>query len=220
MLKVYIAGAISNDPEYKEKFSSAEKFLLEKGHAVINPCKNLGFDYKDYIDMGLCELMKCDAIYLLEGWEHSKGAKLELQYAKTVGLSIWGAFASRKAVTFEDFSHCCPFFNSKIGDGYGCDHPLQEEKDTDAEGKEYGKCYCCSCPLGIEAEQEDLTSNEIDWDGMCEEGEVNEGEYLLVDVGDEATEDQKNALYSYERYMHRYDKKWLDEHNIPNSFVE
>lgn len=94
------------------------------------------------------------------------------------------------------------------------------EIDKDAEGKEYGKCYCFSCPLGIEAEQEDLSEKTIDWDGLCECGEVTEGEYLLVDVGNEATDDQKNALYSYERYIHRYDKKWLDAHNIPNSLVE
>lgn len=126
----------------------------------------------------------------------------------------------KKAVTFDDFSFCCPFFNSKVGNGYGCTHPEQEEIDKDAEGKEYGKCYCFSCPLGIEAEQEDLSEKTIDWDGLCECGEVTEGEYLLVDVGNEATDDQKNALYSYERYIHRYDKKWLDAHNIPNSLVE
>ena len=57
-------------------------------HAVINPVKNLGFEYREYIDMGLCELMKCDAIYLLAGYEKSKGAQLERLYAQTVGMRI------------------------------------------------------------------------------------------------------------------------------------
>ncbi len=47
-------------------------------------------------------------------------------------------------------------------------------------------CYCFSCPLGIEAQQEDFNNGEIDWDGLCEDGEVSECEYLLVEVeGDE-----------------------------------
>jgi hypothetical protein len=66
-----------------------EKTLTEQGHAVINPVKNLGFDYKDYIDMGLCELMKCEAIYLLNGWNKSRGAFLERVYAITTGMKIY-----------------------------------------------------------------------------------------------------------------------------------
>lgn len=87
-MKVYIAGQITNNENYKEDFKAAETYLKEKGHAVINPVKNLGFTYKDYIDMGLCELMKCDAICLLDNYEESQGAMLELMYAQTVGIKI------------------------------------------------------------------------------------------------------------------------------------
>lgn len=88
-MKIYIAGAITNNENYIEQFETAEKRLLAQGYAVINPIKNDGFDYKDYIDMGLCELMRCDAIYLLNGWEASPGARLEMWYASTVGLKVF-----------------------------------------------------------------------------------------------------------------------------------
>lgn len=133
----------------------------------------------------------------------------------------------RKAVLFDEFSYNCQFFNIKTVNGYGCDHPEQRET-IEEDRKEVGCCFCHTCPLGIEAEQQDLTErehpdavkDEIDWDGLCEDGEVTEGEYLLVDTGETATEEEKLAIYLYERYIHRYDKKWLDEHGIANGLCD
>ena len=87
-MKIYIAGAISDNPGYKQQFKTAEEKLKAEGHTVLNPVKNLGLTYRDYINMGLCELMHCDAIYLLNGWATSNGARLEYYYATTVGLKI------------------------------------------------------------------------------------------------------------------------------------
>ena len=88
-MKVYIAGKITGNSDYKKQFARAEQRIRSIGHTPLNPVKNEGFSYKDYIDMGLCELMKCDAIYLLDGWKKSEGAYLEYTYATTVGMQIF-----------------------------------------------------------------------------------------------------------------------------------
>ena len=87
-MKVYIAGAISNNPNYLKEFAEAEKYLVRMGYVAVNPTKNEGSTYKELIDKGLMDLMQCEAICMLPGWEDSVGAKLEYTYAKAVGLTI------------------------------------------------------------------------------------------------------------------------------------
>lgn len=88
-MKIYIAGAITDNPYYKKQFADAEAYLVGKGFEVINPTKNECTTYKEYIDTGLAQLKTCDGIFMLPDWEWSKGANLELNYARTVGLKVF-----------------------------------------------------------------------------------------------------------------------------------
>lgn len=91
--RVYISGAIAHHDltERKEAFGSAERFLLLKGFDPVNPFKNgLPDDahWRKHMRADIALLLGCDCIYMLRGWELSKGAKLELDVASSCGLEV------------------------------------------------------------------------------------------------------------------------------------
>lgn len=88
-MKVYISGAIKNDPHYLEKFARVEKHLTKQNLIVINPC-TLKHDhdksYKSYMKEDIKALLDCDAIFMIWGWKESVGAKFEHDTAKMCGI--------------------------------------------------------------------------------------------------------------------------------------
>lgn len=97
---IYIAGPMAHLPELNfPAFYNAETKLMKDGWRVVNPAR---FDavfnvYNEGVDGKLldavCESERAaiphlDAIYLLKGWEASKGARLELKIALEHNLEI------------------------------------------------------------------------------------------------------------------------------------
>jgi len=82
-MTVYIAGPMTGIENYNfEKFNAKAAELIEKGWRVLNPAKiPIMPDYKTYYPINCAMLDGSDAIYLLDGWEDSKGARKELFYA-------------------------------------------------------------------------------------------------------------------------------------------
>lgn len=85
-IKVYISGPITGNPDYAVEFCEIETWLREYGFEVVNPVRNMADNYKGYIDIGLQQLMSCNMICMLPGWNDSDGANLEKAYAEAVEL--------------------------------------------------------------------------------------------------------------------------------------
>jgi len=93
-MKVYISGKISGLPLkiVEEKFKRHFSFLKMKGFNPVNPIDISPFDaskdWHDYMIEDIAVLLKCDAIYMLKDWGQSRGARIEYQIAKELGLRI------------------------------------------------------------------------------------------------------------------------------------
>lgn len=85
---IYIAGPITGHLNYRDRFRRARMYLEGKGHIVIDPAQ-LPSGLEDY--MGICREMvkQSDAIYLLEGWQQSKGAVQEHHIAVDNNILIF-----------------------------------------------------------------------------------------------------------------------------------
>lgn len=91
--RIYISGPISGISDYMSRFAEAEKELVGKGYSVINPAKvgNVlpeDMTYEEILEIDIHLLEYADAIYLLRGWQSSRGANREYGYALGAGKDI------------------------------------------------------------------------------------------------------------------------------------
>ena len=97
-IRIYIAGPMSGHSNLNwDAFDEKEKQLTAAGFNVVNPArmdreigldpKNVGeYDYEEAAGRDIEALGACDAIYLMAGFQHSKGACWERALAKHWGL--------------------------------------------------------------------------------------------------------------------------------------
>lgn len=94
---IYISGPISGINDYKERFAKAKKKLEAQGFSVCNPvdldslvkCHFSDPTWVDYMKIDIRFLCVCDSIFMLKGWENSRGAKLEHHIAQELGMKIY-----------------------------------------------------------------------------------------------------------------------------------
>lgn len=116
-MRVYLSGPMTGRPDHNiPAFSAAAERLRAEGHFVVNPAelsalfgsaheiaRSFSAMYGEIVFGGpprdpelarsimsadLAAVRSCDAIYLLKGWEESKGARAELAVALQHGKQI------------------------------------------------------------------------------------------------------------------------------------
>lgn len=88
-MKVYIAGKITNNPNYKKQFAAAEHIAESRGHVAINPSVlPEGMKAAEYMAICLPMLLMADRVWMLPNWKDSGGARVEHELAQYVGKDI------------------------------------------------------------------------------------------------------------------------------------
>lgn len=86
---VYIAGPITGIPDYKARFQAAADKLRAAGYIPINPtCLPDDLPYSEYFPICLAMIDASRTVYMLSGWQNSRGAQLEFDYAHARGKEI------------------------------------------------------------------------------------------------------------------------------------
>lgn len=88
-MKLYIAGPMSGYPEFNyPAFREAETRLRGLGYDVLNPADNKADDWVGYMRAGLRQVIDADAIAVLPDWQCSRGARIEVELACSLGLPV------------------------------------------------------------------------------------------------------------------------------------
>ena len=95
MNRIYIAGPMTGLPGFNYPAFNAEAARLrELGWDVENPAENpapASGEWIDYMRMAIPQLMTCDYIVMLPGWEKSRGARIEQRVARSMHIIFYQA---------------------------------------------------------------------------------------------------------------------------------
>lgn len=90
--RVYLAGPMTGLPDFNfPAFHAAAARLRADGHHVENPAENSAppcGSWEGYMRLAIAQLITCDTIALLPGWENSRGASIENRLACDLGMTV------------------------------------------------------------------------------------------------------------------------------------
>lgn len=87
---IYIAGPMTGIPDFnRAAFNEAAVQIIENGHVALNPAiLPNGLTQPQYMDICCAMLRAGDAIFLLDGWSNSAGARAEKALAEKLNMQI------------------------------------------------------------------------------------------------------------------------------------
>lgn len=111
--RCYVCGPMTGLPEFNQhSFNRAAAMLREAGWFVYNPVENDAeagialtgldgseeFDFKKAMQRDLWQVCDSDAVFVLPGWEESKGAGIETHVAEQVGVPIYSILSGENVL--------------------------------------------------------------------------------------------------------------------------
>ncbi|ETK38948.1 hypothetical protein H098_24490 [Pseudomonas fluorescens FH5] len=103
-MRVYICGPCTGFENFNYPAFNAEAARLRAmGIEVENPAENIEpvcASWEGFMKIAIPQMLTCDTVATLPGWEHSEGAKLELTIAHRLGMTVVNAhdLVTREAV--------------------------------------------------------------------------------------------------------------------------
>jgi hypothetical protein len=89
-VRIYIAGPMTGLPGFNyAAFNNAAAQLRGLGYEVENPAENLAppcKTWRGYMRLAIRQLVTCDVVALLPGWEESRGARIERRIANDLEM--------------------------------------------------------------------------------------------------------------------------------------
>lgn len=91
-MKAYLAGPMSGLPDLNfPAFHAWAKRLRNQGDEIINPAEvnpDQSMSWADCMRSDIAQLVTCEGIYMMPGWERSKGATLEHHIASRLEMRV------------------------------------------------------------------------------------------------------------------------------------
>ena len=92
-LIIYLAGKMRGVPEFnRPKFKAVASALRGMGYTVLNPAEqfsgSVDLPWETYMRRDIQLVLISEAVVMLDGWEDSPGANVELTVARAIGIPV------------------------------------------------------------------------------------------------------------------------------------